>query len=198
MLDVRAKARRLAQQHADGLGLILIDYLQLMRARRPESTTGWSRSVRSRAGLKTLARELEVPVIALSQLNRGVEQRTDKRPVLSDLRESGCLTGETRVFLPDSGEYRRIDELDRSARLQSTRGEPRDLAYGAMPGVESVLARATSRFSPCKRGADRTIRATANHKFLTINGWRRLDELGPGAHHRGSTRASELRRSNDV
>ena len=110
VLDVRAKARRLAQQNADGLGLILIDYLQLMRAsgavdNRVEQIGQISR------GLKTLARELNVPVIALSQLNRGVEQRTDKRPVLSDLRESGCLAGETRVYLPDAGEHRRIDEL---------------------------------------------------------------------------------------
>src|SRR4051794_31187079 len=90
VLDVRAKSRRLAQQHADGLGLILIDYLQLMRSstnveNRVEAIGQISR------GLKTLARELEVPVIALSQLNRGVEQRTDKRPVLSDLRESGAI-----------------------------------------------------------------------------------------------------------
>src|SRR5918992_1688958 len=111
VLDVRAKARRLAQQHADGLGLIAIDYLQLMRSQggienRVEQIGQISR------GLKKLARELDVPVIALSQLNRGAEQRTDKRPVLSDLRESGCLAGETRVYLPDAGEYRRIDELD--------------------------------------------------------------------------------------
>src|SRR5918997_1283835 len=110
VLDVRAKARRLAQQNADGLGLILIDYLQLMRAsgtvdNRVEQIGQISR------GLKTLARELHVPVIALSQLNRGVEARTDKRPILSDLRESGCLAGESLVYLPDAGEHRRIDEL---------------------------------------------------------------------------------------
>ena len=96
VLDVRAKARRLAQQNADGLGLILIDYLQLMRAsgaveNRVEQIGQISR------GLKTLARELEVPVIALSQLNRGVEQRTDKRPVLSDLRESGSVSSRTPI-----------------------------------------------------------------------------------------------------
>src|SRR3954468_5850184 len=110
ILDVRAKARRLAQQNPDGLGLILIDYLQLMRAgagveNRVEQIGQISR------GLKTLARELDVPVMALSQLNRGVEQRTDKRPVLSDLRESGSITGETLVHLPDDGGYRRLDEL---------------------------------------------------------------------------------------
>jgi replicative DNA helicase len=88
LLEIRAKARRLHQQH--GLGLIIIDYLQLMRPdgrveNRVEQIGQMSR------GLKILARELEVPVIALSQLNRGVEQRTDKRPVLSDLRESGSI-----------------------------------------------------------------------------------------------------------
>ncbi len=98
VLDVRAKSRRLAQQHADGLGLILIDYLQLMRAagnveNRVEQIGQISR------GLKTLARELEVPVIALSQLNRGVEQRTDKRPVLSDLRESGAIEQDADLVL---------------------------------------------------------------------------------------------------
>jgi replicative DNA helicase len=88
LLEIRAKARRLAQQH--GLGLIVVDYLQLLRAdgrieNRVEQIGQMSR------GLKVLARELECPVIALSQLNRGVESRTDKRPVLSDLRESGSI-----------------------------------------------------------------------------------------------------------
>ena len=98
VLDVRAKCRRLAQQNADGLGLILIDYLQLMRAHgavenRVEQIGQISR------GLKTLARELDVPVIALSQLNRGVEQRTDKRPVLSDLRESGSIEQDADLVM---------------------------------------------------------------------------------------------------
>ncbi len=88
LLEVRAKARRLHQQH--GLGLIIVDYLQLLRPdgrveNRVEQIGQMSR------GLKILARELHCPVIALSQLNRGVEQRTDKRPVLSDLRESGSI-----------------------------------------------------------------------------------------------------------
>ena len=98
VLDVRAKARRLAQQHDGGLGLVLIDYLQLMRAggssdNRVEQIGQISR------GLKTLARELEVPVIALSQLNRGVEQRHDKKPVLSDLRESGSIEQDADLVM---------------------------------------------------------------------------------------------------
>jgi replicative DNA helicase len=98
VLDVRAKSRRLAQQHADGLGLILIDYLQLMRAGGNVESRVEQIGMISR-GLKTLARELEVPVIALSQLNRGVEQRTDKRPVLSDLRESGAIEPDADLVM---------------------------------------------------------------------------------------------------
>jgi replicative DNA helicase len=180
VLDVRAKARRLAQQNADGLGLILIDYLQLMRAsgavdNRVEQIGQISR------GLKTLARELQVPVIALSQLNRGVEQRTDKRPVLSDLRESGCLAGESRVYLPDAGEYRRIDELVgmRDFRVSALNTdtwklEPCRVSNAFCTGRKPVYALRTR--------LGRRLRATGNHKFLTVEGWRRLDELSPGTH----------------
>jgi replicative DNA helicase len=180
VLDVRAKARRLTQQSPDGLGLLLIDYLQLMRAgagveNRVEQIGQISR------GLKTLARELEVPVIALSQLNRGVEQRTDKRPVLSDLRESGCLAGESRVYLPDAGEYRRIDELVgmRDFRVSAINTETWKLescrvSNAFRTGRKPVLALRTR--------LGRRLRATANHRFLTVDGWRRLDELSPGTH----------------
>jgi replicative DNA helicase len=180
VLDVRAKARRLAQQHADGLGLILIDYLQLMRAHSDVDNRVEAIGQISR-GLKTLARELDVPVIALSQLNRGVEQRTDKRPVLSDLRESGCLAGETRVYLPDAGEYRRIDELEgrRDFRVLAVHPatwklEPCRVSRAFRTGRKPVHALHTR--------LGRRIRATVNHRFRTIDGWRRLDELQPGRH----------------
>ena len=180
VLDVRAKARRLAQQNADGLGLILIDYLQLMRAsgsveNRVEQIGQISR------GLKTLARELDVPVIALSQLNRGVEQRTDKRPVLSDLRESGCLAGETLVYLPDAGEYRRIDELvgKRDFRVSALNTETWKLESCR---VSNAFSTGRKPVFELRTRLGRRLRATANHRFLTVEGWRRLDELAPGTH----------------
>ena len=86
--EVRARARRLKRQH--GLGLIVIDYLQLMQGSGGGENRATEISEISR-GLKAMAKELEVPVIALSQLNRSLEQRPDKRPVMSDLRESGAI-----------------------------------------------------------------------------------------------------------
>ncbi|MDQ2695714.1 MAG: replicative DNA helicase [Pseudomonadota bacterium] len=87
--EVRARARRLYREHG-GLGLILVDYLQLMRV--PGSTENRATEISEISrNLKALARELSVPVVALSQLNRSLEQRTDKRPVMSDLRESGAI-----------------------------------------------------------------------------------------------------------
>jgi replicative DNA helicase len=98
ILELRAKARRLHQQNPGGLGLIIVDYLQLMRPdgrveSRVEQVGQMSR------GLKILARELEVPVIALSQLSRAVESRTDKKPILSDLRESGQIEQDADLVM---------------------------------------------------------------------------------------------------
>jgi replicative DNA helicase len=94
--EIRARARRLQREH--GLGLIVIDYLQLMAVPGNTENRATEISEISRS-LKALAKELNVPVIALSQLNRSVEQRTDKRPVMSDLRESGAIEQDADLII---------------------------------------------------------------------------------------------------
>ncbi len=95
-LELRTRARRLAREH--GLGLIVVDYLQLMQAHEGNENRATEISSITRS-LKILAKELNVPLIALSQLNRSLESRTDKRPVMSDLRESGAIEQDADVIL---------------------------------------------------------------------------------------------------
>ena len=177
MLEIRGKARRLKAREP-GLGLIMIDYLQLMTSGSSSENRVQEVSQISRS-LKVLAGDLEVPVLALSQLSRAVESRTDKRPLLSDLRESGCLSGETRVYLPDDGVYRRIGELvgRHGFRVLALDTDTWQLE------TRTVTAAFSSGRRPVYRLATRLghhLRATANHKFLASDGWRRLDDLAPG------------------
>jgi replicative DNA helicase len=95
-LQMRSKCRRLKAEH--GLSLVIVDYLQLMQSHRRVENRTQEIAEMARA-LKSLARELHVPVIALSQLSRAVEQRQDKRPMLSDLRESGSIEAEADIVM---------------------------------------------------------------------------------------------------
>jgi replicative DNA helicase len=173
LLEIRAKTRRLHSQHPDGLGLVIIDYLQLLRAdgrtdNRAEQIGQMSR------GLKLLARELKVPVIALSQLNRGVEQRTDKRPLLSDLRE--CVTGETRVALAD-GTHVPIEALVGSQPEVIAVDSNDRLVLAAADRVWEVGRR---RVFEVTTASGRRITATGDHRLRTGSGWKRLRDMSVG------------------
>jgi replicative DNA helicase len=176
-MDVRSKCRRL--QAETGIDLIIIDYLQLMQGSSKKEGNRVQEISEISRGLKALAREVNVPVIALSQLSRAVESRTSHVPMLSDLRESGCITGDSLIYLPDEGIYRRIDELIGKTgfnvlalNTETWKLEPRPVTNAFATGVKQVYTLRTT--------SGRSIRATANHKFLTIQGWKRLDELAPG------------------
>jgi len=175
VMEMRTKARRL--KSANNLGLIIVDYLQLMQGRNQENRVQEISDI-SRA-LKSLARELQIPVIACSQLSREPEKRPDHRPQLADLRESGCLTGDTTVYLPDLGIYRPIAELVGQVGFHvlalntNTWELERCLVEKAFCTGRKPVLRLTTQLG-------RSVRATANHNFLTISGWRRLDELRRG------------------
>jgi replicative DNA helicase len=173
VLEARAKARRIKAEH--GLDLVVIDYLQLMRGRaslenRQQEISDISRS------LKALAKELNVPVVALSQLSRAVEARAhrDFRPQLSDLRE--CVTGDTLVMLADG---RRIPIADLVGAA------PEVLAVdeaGEVVAAKSELIWCVGRKSVkrLRLASGRVLRATEQHRLLTANGWSPLGGIRVG------------------
>jgi replicative DNA helicase len=176
-LEMRAKIRRLRNEQR-GLDLIIVDYLQLMSGKGRVESRQQEVSQISRE-LKAIAKEMNVPLIALSQLSRAVESRSDHRPQLSDLRESGCLAGESLVTLADTGERVPIKDLVGKSGVavwalneETWKLERAVVSRAFATGVKPVW-RLTTRLG-------RSIRATANHKFRTFAGWRRLDELQIG------------------
>jgi replicative DNA helicase len=176
MMEIRAKARRL-KQRAD-LRLVVVDYLQLMSSGKRVESRQIEVSEFSRH-LKLLAKELEVPVIAISQLNRGPEQRTDKKPLLSDLRESGCLTASTRILRADTGGEVTFGELMRTGErpLVWSLDEQRRMVARPMTNVFPSGHKEVFRL---RLASGREVEATGNHPFMRLDGWTPLEELTVG------------------
>jgi replicative DNA helicase len=189
VLEIRAKCRRLKAENK--LGLVIVDYLQLMRASGQVENRVQEISQISR-GLKALAKELHVPIIALSQLSRAVEQRGGGgRPQLSDLRDSGCLTADSRVQRADTGAEVTMGELLASGE----RNIPvwtMDEAFRVVEGnMTHVFPSGVKEVFEMTLASGRTIKASANHPFLTLDGWRRLDQLQVGTRLGTPRRAPE-------
>jgi len=180
LMEIRSKARRLQDRLDTKLGLIVVDYLQLMQGRSGAENRQVEVAEISR-GLKVLARELDTPVMALSQLSRQLELRSDKRPLLADLRESGCLTASTRVLRADTNQEVTLGELmasgERNVAVWSL-GDDWRLVPAVMSNVFSTGTKETFRL---RLASGREVEATANHPFRTVEGWKRLDELTCGS-----------------
>ncbi|MGH3960924.1 replicative DNA helicase [Mycobacterium sp.] len=176
MMEIRAKARRLRQK-AD-LKLVVVDYLQLMTSGKKFESRQVEVSEFSR-NLKLLAKELDVPVIAISQLNRGPEQRTDKKPMLADLRESGCLTASTRILRADTGAEVTLGELLRTGERPLVWSLDERLHMTARP-MTNVFPSGRKEVFRLRLASGREVEATGNHPFMTIDGWTPLEDLKVG------------------
>lgn len=174
--DLRTKARR--EAHKQELGLIIVDYLQLMSGQTRFGNEGnrvQEISEISR-GLKGIARELNVPLLALSQLSRSVETRSPQIPQLADLRESGCLAGSSLIFLPALDKYVAIKDIANHPQATMVYSlnyhnqlQPAVISNAFKTGIKPVFR--------LKTKSGKQIKATANHKFLSQDGWVRLDKL---------------------
>ncbi|MDR9432872.1 MAG: replicative DNA helicase [Spiribacter sp.] len=171
--EMRARCRRLKREH--GLGLVLVDYLQLMQLPGFKENRAAEISEISRA-LKGMAKELGVPVMVLSQLNRSLEQRPNKRPIMSDLRE--CVSADTPVMLADGsqqsiaalvGQTPDVLSLDANDKLIQARA---DLVWEV--GKRSV--------HKITLASGRSIRCTQAHRLKTQKGWQIAEEISVGDH----------------
>jgi replicative DNA helicase len=176
MMEIRAKARRLSQKAR--LKLVVVDYMQLMTSgkkyeSRQQEVSDFSRS------LKLMAKELDVPVVAISQLNRGPEQRTDKKPMISDLRESGCLTANTRILRADNGAEVTFGELMRTGERPLVWSLDERKRMVARP-MTNVFPSGHKEVFKLRLASGRGVEATTNHPFMTFDGWTPLGELKIG------------------
>jgi replicative DNA helicase len=161
--ELRARSRRIKREH--GLDLIVVDYLQLMTVPGTKENRATEISEISR-GLKALAKELNCPVIALSQLNRGVEQRENKKPVMSDLRE--CVAGETLVCLTDGRRVPIASLVGQQPEVWALDDEQKPVAARA----ELVWSTGRKPVFDLKLASGRSIRATGDHRVLAGQGWK--------------------------
>ena len=174
--EIRSKTRQLQSEQGGALGLILLDYLQLMEGSNSDNRV--LELARITRNLKGLARELSVPIIALSQLSRSVESRTNKRPMMSDLRESGCLTGESLIYLVDGKKIPISRLVGKSNFSVFALNENTGKFESAM--VSRVFSTGVKPIFRLQTASGKLIRATANHPFFSMGGWKQLNSLNIG------------------
>lgn len=179
--DLRARARRMKESY--GIGFLVIDYLQLITGSGSYRTQENRQNEISEISrmLKNLARELNIPVLCLSQLSRKVEERQGHRPMMSDLRESGCLTGDTLIQEAETGRFYTIKDLaERKEQIPLfVHAVDKDLKLGKHRMIKAFYSGKKKVFE-LKTRSGRSIKASANHPFLQLNGWIPLEKLKKG------------------
>ena len=171
-LEIRARSRRLHREYGK-LGLIVVDYLQLMSSTSANENRATEISEMSRS-LKALAKELAVPVVALSQLNRSLEQRPNKRPIMSDLRE--CVTGDTLVNLTDGRRLPIRDLVDTGPEVWALSDDGQIIRANS----DKVWDAGKRHVFRVSLASGRDIVATGRHRLLCGAGWVRVDDLAVG------------------
>ena len=172
-LELRSRARRKWREYG-GLGLVVIDYIQLMQGTESAQENRATELSEISRSMKQMAKELKVPVIALSQLNRGLEQRPNKRPVMSDLRE--CVTGDTLVALADG----------RRVPIRELVGQTPEVLAMSPEGkihrahCDAVWPVGVKEVFKVNLASGRSIRATAKHRLFGAEGWVEVGDLKPG------------------
>ncbi len=172
-LQIRTKARRLMSEH--GLDLIVIDYLQLIGVTSNYMNPVQQYTEISKA-MKIIARELNIPVLALSQLSRSVEQRIPPVPKLSDLRETGCLTGDSLIMRSDTGELIPIKDLVNQTKKIPIHSLDQNWTLTTR-SISKAFSSGKKMTYELKLRSGNSIKASANHPFWKVSGWTRLDEL---------------------
>jgi replicative DNA helicase len=175
--EIRSRCRRL--QSGDGLAAVFIDYLQLLRPGslgRPQNRNDEISDICRT--LKATAKDLQVPIVALAQLNRGVESRNDKRPMLSDLRD--CLVGHALVTNADTGQRVTVERVVREGLRFNVWSLDDSLKLVRRPIIDAWAVGEKPVFQVTTKSG-RTVRCTEGHRFRCVSGWKTLGELSPGS-----------------
>jgi replicative DNA helicase len=181
LISMRNKINSLQIIHGD-IGMIVLDYLQLLNDPRNKDSRVQELSRLTR-GLKILAKEFDTPILVLSQLSRNVESRVNKRPLLSDLRESGCITGNMSLYVPCKNSYFKIQKITNNKNIYSLLSSIKEQKLKNFFCQIATLKRAyytgIKFIYKLETVNKNVLKITATHKIFTLKGWVKVSKIKP-------------------